>query len=425
MPCKCVVGLQWGDEAKARVVDMMGENADIVVRFQGGSNAGHTVVVGDQKYVFHLVPSGIIRGGKICVIGNGVVVDPELLIKEINELKGRGIDIGANLLVSDRAHAVMPYHKRLDAAAEQAKSGRKIGTTLRGIGPCYRDKIGRSGIRMAELINPATLEVVLRDQLEAANAVLVDLYGVEPLDFDAELQTHNELGALIKPYVTDTACYLNDALAAGKDVLFEGAQGALLDIDFGTYPYVTSSNATVLGVCAGAGVPPKRIGHVVGVMKAYTTRVGLGPFPTELDNEVGQALRDKGHEYGATTGRPRRCGWLDLVALRYTCMLNGVDAITMTKLDVLSGQKTIKFCTSYNAGGQKVDRFPAELGLLEKCRPVYDEMPGWDEEVGGVRKFGDLPAAARNYVNRIRELLGVPIPTISVGHERSQVIQLD
>jgi len=412
----------WGDEAKARVVDICSENADIVVRYQGGSNAGHTVVVGSEKFIFHLVPSGILRPGKQCVIANGVVVDPELLIQEVEQLEARGVAVYEQLVVSDRAHMVMPYHKVLDAASEQALGSGKVGTTLRGIGPCYRDKAGRVGIRAADLINPDTLARLLKANLAAVNELLTKIYGLEPLEFEPMFEKYRALGQEMKPLVKDTIRLLLDALRSGKNVLFEGAQGSLLDIDFGTYPYLTSSNTTVGGVCTGTGVPPKMIGTVLGVLKAYATRVGEGAFPTEVKGPEGDAIRTRGDEFGATTGRPRRCGWLDGVAARYAAAINGVDKLAITKLDVLSGQKTLKVCTSYECNGDRFETVPSDYSVLERCRPVYDEMPGWQEDLSGVRRISDLPRAARSYLDYVVRLVDVPVELVSVGSERSQVV---
>jgi len=423
MPSTCVIGMIWGDEAKARVVDILSENADIVVRYQGGSNAGHTVIVGSEKFIFHLVPSGILRPGKLCVIANGVVADPELLLQEVEQLESRGVEVCKQLVVSDRCHMVMPYHKMLDAASEQAKGSSKVGTTLRGIGPCYRDKAGRTGIRAADLISPDSLARLLKANLDDVNKVLVRIYGVPPLEFEPMFDKYRALGERMKPLVRDTVQLLLAALRDGKRVLFEGAQGSLLDVDFGTYPYLTSSNTTVGGVCTGTGVPPKMIGEVIGVLKAYATRVGEGAFPTELPGKEGLAIQKRGDEFGATTGRPRRCGWLDGVAARYAAAINGVDKIAVTKLDVLSGLKTLKVCVAYESNGSRYETFPGDYRVLETCRPVYEELPGWQENLSGARKMSDLPKPTRSYLDYIRRLVGVPIELVSVGSERSQVIR--
>jgi len=414
--------MAWGDEAKARVVDIYSEDADIVVRYQGGSNAGHTVIVGDEKFVFHLVPSGILRPGKLCVIGNGVVVDPELLIEEVEELESRGVEVYKQLVISDRAHMVMPYHKLLDAVREESRGSGKVGTTLRGIGPCYRDKAARSGIRAAELINPDSFREVLKRNLDHVNKMLTKVYDREALDFDEMYEKFVALGAKMKPLVKDTVQLLNGALQEGKQVLFEGAQGCMLDIDFGTYPYLTSSNTTSGGICTGSGVPPKMVGAIAGVLKAYTTRVGEGPFPTEILGEAGERIRQKGKEFGATTGRPRRCGWLDGVVARYAAMINGVDKLAVTKLDVLSGQEAVKVCVAYECNGRRTEAMPGDYRMLENCRPVYDELQGWEEDISGARQMSDLPGAAREYLDYLERFVGVKIELVSVGSERSQVI---
>ena len=422
MPSTCVIGMIWGDEAKARVVDIYSEKADIVVRYQGGSNAGHTVIVGSEKFVFHLVPSGILWPGKLCVIANGVVVDPELLIQEVEQLESRGVEVSKQLVVSDRSHIVMPYHKLLDAASEKAKGSAKVGTTLRGIGPCYRDKSGRSGIRAADLVNPDSLARMLRSNLDDVNKVLTRIYDLDPLDFEPVYEKYRALGERMKPLVKDTVQLLLSALRDGRKVLFEGAQGSMLDLDFGTYPFLTSSNTTTGGICTGTGVPPKLIGAVTGVLKAYATRVGEGAFPTEVTGEAGELIRCRGDEYGATTGRPRRCGWLDGVAARYAVGINGIDKIAVTKLDVLSGQATLNVCVAYQCNGSQYNTVPADYTILEQCRPVYESMPGWQEDISHVRKISDLPKAARNYLDYIERLVGAPIELVSVGSERSQVI---
>jgi len=422
MPSSCVIGMIWGDEAKARVVDIYSEKADIVVRYQGGSNAGHTVIVGSEKFVFHLVPSGILRPGKLCVIANGVVVDPELLMQEVDQLESRGVEVFKQLVISDRAHMVMPYHKLLDAASEQAKGAAKVGTTLRGIGPCYRDKSGRSGIRAADLINPDSLARRLKANVEEVNKILTRIYGLEPLQYEPMFEKYRAFGQRMKPLVKDTVQLLLDALKSGRKVLFEGAQGSMLDLDFGTYPYLTSSNTTAGGICTGTGVPPKMIGAITGVLKAYATRVGEGAFPTEVTGEAGELIRSRGGEYGATTGRPRRCGWLDGVAAQFAVAINGIDKVAVTKLDVLSGQPTLNVCVAYQCNGTRYNTVPGDYTLLEKCRPVYESMPGWQEDIARVRKIAELPKAARNYLDYIERLVGVPIELVSVGSERSQVI---
>ena len=422
MPGICVVGAQWGDEAKARVVDVEAERAEVVVRSQGGANAGHTVVIGDTKFILHLLPCGVLHPGKINVMGNGMVIDPEGLIKEMADLADGGIAIADNLLISDRAHVVMPYHKLLDRLSEKRASGGKIGTTGRGIGPCYADKMARVGFRIADLYDEKVFRTRLEHVLVEKNLLLEKLHGVEPVSADAIIEEYRAYAERMKPFVAETQTFLVEALRQGKRVLFEGAQGALLDIDHGTYPYVTSSNSSVYGVSAGAGVPPRYINEVIGVTKAYTTRVGEGPFPTELEDDLGEHLRQRGKEFGATTGRPRRCGWLDAVACRYVSDLNGFDSLAVTKLDVLTGQKTLRVCVAYEHDGQRIERFPSDLSVLENCKPVYEEHPGWSDDISEARKFEDLPTAAREYVTQVEKLLGAPARMVSVGPEREQII---
>jgi len=414
--------MQWGDEGKGKLIDYLSAQADVVVRYQGGSNAGHTVVVDGEKIVLHLVPSGILHEGRTCVIGNGVVVEPGELLEEIAQLEARGTAVGDNLLISDRAQVVMPYHKVLDAVSEQAKGASKIGTTLRGIGPAYVDKVNRCGIRMVELVKPKALRAKLRENLGAVNRLLEKVYDHEPLAFEPMLQEHLRYGERLRPFIGDSMGYLHRALADGRKVLFEGAQGSMLDVDFGTYPFLTSSNASVCGVPAGAGVPPRLVGRVLGVVKAYTTRVGAGPFPTEMHDATGEEVRERGGEYGATTGRPRRCGWLDAVALRYAIAINGNDYLAITKLDVLDGRPAVKICTAYRHEGRIHDGFPSDIEALSSCEPQYEELPGWDEDISGAESVEELPPAARAYLSRVRELLGVPVRIVSVGGERRQTI---
>ncbi len=421
MPATVIVGLQWGDEGKAKVLDALAAEVDMVVRYQGGSNAGHTVVVGGKRYAFHLVPSGILRLGKTCVIGNGVVVEPRLLLEEIGELEARGVKVGEALLVSDRAHLVMPYHRRLEEAAGKAK---KLGTTRRGIGPCYVDKMGRVGLRVCDLYMPESFRERVLQRVKEANDVLQKVHGEEPLEGEAIVSDYLAYAEKLEPYVMDTVRYLNRALDDGKHLLFEGAQGSLLDIDFGTYPYVTSSNSTSCGVTSGSGVGPTRIDRIVGVVKAYTTRVGEGPFPTELTDDPGQKLRDRGREYGTTTGRPRRCGWLDSVGVRYALEINHVDSIALTKLDVLSGFKEVRLCTAYRLkDGTVTERFPAKLEDLASAEPVYESLPGWEEEMESARTAEELPTRAREYVERVAEILGVRVELVSVGSGREATIR--
>ena len=423
MPGICVVGAQWGDEAKARVIDVEAREADIVVRSQGGANAGHTVVVGSDKFILHLLPCGVLHPGKMNVIGNGVVVDPAYLLEEIDSLRSRGVVLEDNLLmVSDRAHVVMPYHKMLDQLAERKASGSKIGTTGRGIGPCYTDKMARVGFRIADLYDEKVFWERLQRVLVEKNLLLTQLYGAEPLEPKTVYDEYRSYAGRIKRYVAETQSYLVDALRRGKKVLFEGAQGTLLDVDHGTYPYVTSSNASIFGVAAGSGVPPRYIDHVIGVTKAYTTRVGAGPFPTELNDGQGDGFRRRGEEFGATTGRPRRCGWLDAVACRYVSELNGFDSLAITKMDVLTGEKTLKVCVAYEYQGKRLTRFPSDISTLMGSKPVYEEHEGWVDDISGARRFEDLPPQAQSYVARMEEYLGAPAGMVSVGPEREQII---
>ena len=417
-----IVGVQWGDEGKGRVVDALAKSSGLVVRYQGGANAGHTVVVEDEKYVFHLLPSGILYPDKICVIGNGVVIDPEALFEEIDALKKRGKSL-ARLVVSYGAHIVMPYHKQIDTLLESARSeGQKIGTTGRGIGPCYSGKFERVGIRAEDLVNHQILKEKLMMNIERKNEILTKIYGVKPLDPDAIYETALGWGKRIKPLLGDAFLEIHEALESGRNVLFEGAQGTLLDVDHGTYPFVTSSSPCSGGACTGAGIGPGRIDRVIGVTKAYCTRVGEGPFPTEDKGSLGELLRTKGGEYGATTGRPRRCGWNDLVAVDYAVKINGLDGLALTKLDVLSGFETISVCTAYNIDGVIKNHFPSSCTELAKAVPVLEELPGWKEDISKCRKFEDLPSAARDYVSFIEKRVSAPVILIGVGQGREDTI---
>lgn len=422
MPTACVVGLQWGDEAKARVLDVLSADAHCVVRSQGGNNAGHTVVIGGDEFILHLVPTGVLRPQVLAVIGNGVVVDPKFLLEEVSELRRRGVEVQENLRLSARAHLVMPYHRLFDGLAEGRRATGKIGTTMKGVGPCYADKAARVGLRVGDLYQPELFRERLQAVVEEKNALLRGLYDEPELAWPPIYDEYMDCAEKLRPYVCNTEELLLGLLDEGKQVLLEGAQGTLLDIDHGTYPFVTSSNASVFGAMSGAGLPPHRIDQVVGVMKAYTTRVGEGPFPTELADEVGERLRECGKEFGATTGRPRRCGWLDLVAGRYSARLNGVDSISLTKLDILSGLETVKVCRGYRIGGEVVGTFPAGLADLESAEPVYEELPGWSPELGGARRLADLPDQAQQYVDYVEDALGVPVTMVCVGPERDQVI---
>ena len=426
MSCVVVVGTQWGDEGKGKVVDLLTRYADVVVRFQGGNNAGHTLVVGQDKFILHLIPSGILHSEKQCLIGNGVVVDLEVLQKEILTLRDRGVSIGPrNLGLSERAHLILPYHKHLDLAREAQKGQSSIGTTGRGIGPCYEDKVARVGIRVIDLLDPETFAEKVAANLKEKNFIFEQFLKVAPLDPAEVIKTYSPLAEFIRPYVTDVSIRIDQALTGRKSILFEGAQGTHLDIDHGTYPYVTSSNPVAGSVCAGAGVGPSKIQSVVGIVKAYTTRVGGGPFPSELTDEIGLCLREKGGEYGSTTGRPRRCGWLDAVVLRDSARLNGLSHLAVTKLDVLTGQKTVKICTGYVWKDQTLESVPAQLKVLQACRPIYEEWEGWSEPLDGIRKREDLPQAAQNYLNRIEELVKVSIGIISVGPDRDATLFID
>ena len=417
-----IVGVQWGDEGKGRVVDALAGRSGVVVRYQGGANAGHTVVVEDEKYVFHLLPSGILYPGKLCVIGNGVVIDPETLFEELDDLKKRNKPL-ARLLISHGAHIVMPYHKLLDRLAESARSeGSRIGTTGRGIGPCYSDKFGRVGIRAEDLVNPDLLKEKLMMNIEQKNEILTKIYGAEPLEFDAVYETALEWGKRMKPMLGDAFLEIHNALEAGMNVLFEGAQGTLLDVDHGTYPFVTSSSPCSGGACTGAGIGPGRIDRVIGVTKAYCTRVGEGPFPTEDKGALGELLRTRGGEFGATTGRPRRCGWNDLVAVDYAVKINGIDGLALTKLDVLSGFDKISVCTAYEIDGKMRKSFPSSCAELAKARPVFEELPGWKEDISGCRRFEDLPAAAQDYIRFIEDRVSAPVILIGVGQGREDTI---
>lgn len=419
-----IVGTQWGDEGKGKIVDLLAEFADVVVRFQGGNNAGHTMVVNGEQVISHLVPSGIIQN-KSCFIGNGVVVDPAVLIDEIDYLSDKGIDIGPhNLGISERAHMIMPYHKAIDHARELKKGDKKIGTTGRGIGPCYEDKATRRGLRFVDLLDAEFFRQRLTEILEEKNFYLKSYFNTDTLDGDAIIDEYLEYGRKLAPYVMNVSVALMDAAGAGKKIMFEGAQGTHLDIDHGTYPYVTSSNTVSGNACGGSGVGPREITHVNGIVKAYTTRVGEGPFPTELFDDIGDAIQTKGAEFGATTGRKRRCGWLDMVILQNAVRLNGLTGLVLTKLDVMGGLKTLKICTGYEYQGQHIQYFPANLKVLAECQPVYETLPGWTEDISGIRQFEDLPENTVRYIKRIEDLAGTPVKIISVGPERDATIIL-
>jgi len=416
------IGAQWGDEGKGKIVDILSEKADMVIRYAGGNNAGHTVIVGDDTYILHLIPSGIIRKGKMCLLGNGVVIDPIALFSEIDILLSKGIHIGNNLMISQNAHVIMPYHRILDGIRENGEAFQKIGTTRRGIGPCYVDKAGRTGIRIIDLIDKDIFTELVKMNLAEKNAILEKIYGHEPLKLEDILNEYIPLGEKIKPFVVDGAKVANDALSQNLNVLFEGAQGALLDVDFGTYPYVTSSNSGVTGVCSGTGVPPTRIDRIIGVAKAYCTRVGEGPFPSELPPDENQLMRERGDEYGATTGRPRRCGWFDLVSSKLASRVNGLTEIVLTKLDVLDQCETISICTGYSYKGEILREFPIRADVLWECKPVYEQLPGWMSPTTDIRKRADLPVNALKYIERIEQELNVPVKGISVGSKRDQTM---
>ncbi|HOI80703.1 MAG: adenylosuccinate synthase [Thermovirgaceae bacterium] len=417
-----IVGAQWGDEGKGRVVDAIANNMDVVVRFQGGANAGHTVIVEGEKYIFHLLPSGMLYSGKTCVVGNGVVVDPQQLLEELGDLQERGKD-RARLVISGAAHVVMPYHKVLDGMEERLRgSGKKIGTTRRGIGPCYMDKVNRCGIRVEDLLCEDALREKLSFNLEIKNMHLTRIYGEAPMAFGEIFDQARVWGEKLGPYVGDASLTIFEALVNGNNVLFEGAQGTLLDLDHGTYPFVTSSSPVAGGACVGAGLGPSLVGRVTGVVKAYCTRVGEGPFPTEHRGKSGDVLRERGGEFGATTGRPRRCGWLDLVALKYAVRVNGIHALALTKLDVLSGFETIPVCVSYRSDEGENLPFKGNLTFLDSVEPVFRNMDGWKRDLGECRSFDDLPRAARDYIRFIEEETGVPVVLVGVGPSRDQTI---
>ena len=422
MSVKVVVGAQWGDEGKGKLIDILSERSDVTVRYQGGNNAGHTVIVGNKEYVFHLIPSAILHSGKVCVIGNGVVIDPQALLQEISGLKKQKVSVSPRKLkISANAHVVMPYHRILDGLRE-SKRKNKIGTTGRGIGPCYSDKVNRCGIRAIDLLNPRILRSKLEDNLREKNDIFKTVYGHKPFSFERIYREYRDYGRKLKPYLLDTALYLNGAIARKKNILFEGAQGTFLDIDFGTYPFVTSSNSTAGGVCAGSGVSPTRIDKVIACAKAYTTRVGEGPFPTEFSSNLKEDIRLKGKEFGATTGRPRRCGWFDSVLVRYAVAVNGCDELAIMKLDVLDELKKIKICTGYKYRGKVHRDFPLDFEVLCWARPVYDQVDGWGKNTQGIREYRKLPLNARRYIKRLEELLKVRIRYISVGSKRDEFI---
>jgi len=416
-----VLGAQWGDEGKGKIVDLLTSHFSIVARYQGGHNAGHTVYVNGAKFILRLIPSGILHPGITCVIGNGVVVDPKALFAEVDELTKNGIDVGRRVLISDKAHLILPYHRDLDLLSEARRGERKIGTTSRGIGPAYEDKIGRRGIRVCDLVDTKALADEVRENVHARNQIIKD----STLDWKQVYDQLLAYGARMRRWTGDVSLALDQAIRKGQRVLIEGAQGAMLDIDHGTYPYVTSSNATIGGACTGLGVPPRAINGVLGVAKAYLTRVGEGPFPTELFGEMGDRLRETGMEYGASTGRPRRCGWYDAVAIRYAVRINGIDSIALTKLDVLDGLEKIEICTGYTIGGRTVSEFPSDLNTCGPITPLYESWPGWTTPTKGARHYKALPAEAQRYIKRLEEVSGVPVGLISTGSDRNETIVRD
>jgi adenylosuccinate synthase len=419
----CVVGLQWGDEGKGKVVDILAEKSDVVVRYGGGANAGHTVVIGDTKFALHLLPSGSVRPKTVCVIANGVVVDPEVLLGEIDSLAQKGISLDGRLFISENAHVVLDYHKAEDRLREEALGKNKIGTTIRGIGPCYADKIGRTfAIRMTDLLDTEQLKGKLEKIVEYKNKIFAALYDAKPLSAAEIFEKCKMYSQRLSKFVCNTTEYLHEQIDAGKNVLFEGAQGSLLDIDHGTFPFVTSSNSSSLGVGPGCGVPAGMISRFLGVVKAYSTRVGAGPFPTELDNEIGQYIRDKGHEYGTTTGRPRRCGWFDAMVVKYAAKIGGIKEIAMMHLDTLAGLNELKICTGYTIDGKEVKMFPANIDRLAKVQCRYETLKGFDQDITGVDSFDKLPAQAKHYVKTIEDAVGIPVTIIGIGPARKQTI---
>lgn len=422
MPNRIIVGMQWGDEGKGKIVDILSARADIVARHQGGANAGHTVVINNKKFILHLIPTGILHPKKICVIGNGVVFDPELFFQELEELKCKGVNIGKRILLSKNAHLVMPYHKAIEKIEEEKRGKSKIGTTLKGIGPTYLDKIGRRGIRLADLLDEKLFRSKVNENLKGKEAWLKYLSARELSTLKRKCLDFLKYRKKIAPFIIDATSFLNKAIKDKKKILFEGAQGTLLDIDFGTYPYVTSSNTSAGGVCTGLGVPPTSIDEVIGVSKAYTTRVGNGPFPTELKDRTGTYLQEKGNEFGATTGRPRRCGWLDLLILRYSVMINGITKIALTKLDVLDQLETIKICVGYKYKGKILKEFSTDLNILEKCTPIYKNLPGWRQNTNGITDYKKLPQKTKDYLKFIQDQTETKIFLISTGCKREETI---
>jgi len=418
-----VVGSQWGDEGKGKVTDFLARKSDMIVRFQGGNNAGHTVIADVGEFKLHLIPSGILYPEKLCLVGNGVVLDPVVFLKEIDDLTVRGVST-ANLKISPGAHVIMPYHRKLDACSEESRGSKKIGTTGRGIGPAYADKASRTGVRIADLIDPAALAARLKPAIEEKNKLFTNIYGVEGFNYDEVYEEYKKIGLRLAGMVADISLLVSDACSQGKNILFEGAQGVMLDIDHGTYPFVTSSNPVAAAACIGTGIGPTKINRVIGVAKAYVTRVGEGPFTTELQNEIGEHLRSVGHEFGTTTGRPRRCGWLDSVISRYSVRVCGLDCLAVTKLDVLTGLDKLLICKAYECNGKIITEYSPTMLEMDQCIPVYEEMPGWHKDITSVRKYSDLPVNTRNYLERISALSGVPIALVGVGPGRDETLVL-
>jgi len=425
MTVMAVIGTQWGDEGKGKIIDLLSEDADLIARYQGGNNAGHTVVIGNDQFILHLIPSGILHKGKKCIIGSGVVVDPEALISEIEDLKKKGIQIDNNLYISKRANLIMPYHRVIDQASEKWKGQHKIGTTGKGIGQAYSDQMARAGIRMIDLMNKEIFEERLRLNLNEKNIILKEIYGLDPLDFNEIFDEYQRFSLVLKKYIADVEVMLREAIIQGKSILLEGAQGSMLDVNHGTYPYVTSSHPISGGACAGLGIPPSKIEKVLGVVKAYTTRVGEGPFPTELRDKTGTLLREKGGEYGATTGRPRRCGWFDAVVVKHAVWINGCDTLALTKLDILDEFKKIYICVGYKYKGKVYHEMPSEIDILANCEPLYKELDGWREPTGGITSYNKLPKKAKEYIKELSKILRSDFSIISTGSKREHTIFLN
>lgn len=422
MAVVAIVGIQWGDEGKGKIVDMLTPQVQWVIRCQGGANAGHTIVADGEKYIFHQIPSGVLHTGVRCIIGAGVVIDPESLVEEMRELKSRGVDLGGRLFISPKAHVTLPYHRLLDASREARRGGRRIGTTGRGIGPTYTDKAARSGVRMQDVLSPSTFRERLESNLPESNFLLRDFFHQEPVDPEEVCEAYGGYADVLREFVQDTDSMVREAIGRGEHLLLEGAQGSLLDLDHGTYPYVTSSNANSSGLCSGAGIAPTRLTHVVGVVKAYATRVGMGPFPTELNDEAGKILQERGQEFGATTGRVRRCGWFDAVSARSSLWHNGVSSLALTKLDVLDALPSLSLCTGYRYRGKVLNDMPSDLTILQEAQPVYEELPGWQAPTAGLTEYSDFPEAARRYIDRLEAVMETEVSIISTGHGREHAV---